>query len=142
MSTTSIRVDQIGTVFVPVTEQDRALKFYVEQLGFEKRMDFAYGGGRWVEVAPPGSIHRLALVAVNEGESSDGRQTYCAFETRNVEAMHLALRERGMHVSEIARVGSTRSGLFSDAVNIPDPVPSQFFIRDLDGNQFLIVQAG
>jgi len=142
MSTVAVHVDQIGTVFVPVTEHDRALSFYVERLGFEKRMDFAYGGGRWVEVAPPGSTHRLALVPLNEGESGVGRKTYCAFETRNIEEMHLALRKKGVHVSEIAREGTTRSGLFSDAVNIPDPVPPQFFIRDLDGNQFLIVQAG
>jgi catechol-2,3-dioxygenase len=38
-------INQIGTVFVPVADQDRALKFYLDKLGFEKRADFTYGEG-------------------------------------------------------------------------------------------------
>jgi hypothetical protein len=53
----------VGTVYVPVTDQGRALSFYTASLGFEKRFDFEYGGGqRWIEVSPPGSAHRVALV--------------------------------------------------------------------------------
>jgi hypothetical protein len=48
-------ITQIATVFVPVSNQDRALEFYLHKLGFEKRVDFTYGGiHRWIEVAPPG----------------------------------------------------------------------------------------
>ena len=48
-----------GTVIVPVSDQDRAIEFYVETLGFEKRADIPFGGGeRWVEVAPAGAIRR------------------------------------------------------------------------------------
>jgi lactoylglutathione lyase len=37
-------------VVVPVSDQDRALAFYVERLGFEKRTDVPFGEGeRWVE---------------------------------------------------------------------------------------------
>ena len=43
---------------------------------------------------------------------------------------------------EIARTGRRRPGLVSLAVSIGDPVPSQFFFRDVDGNRFLIVQPG
>jgi Glyoxalase/Bleomycin resistance protein/Dioxygenase superfamily len=39
------RISQVGTVFVPVTDQDRALEFYLGKLGFEKRGDFRYGEG-------------------------------------------------------------------------------------------------
>src|SRR3954466_3239231 len=50
------RISQVGTVMVPVTDQDRALEFYVGTLGFEKRTDTPYGeGARWGEVAPPGA---------------------------------------------------------------------------------------
>jgi hypothetical protein len=50
---TQTRISQVGTVFVPVADQDRALEFSLGKLGFEKRGDFPYGGGsRWVEVAP------------------------------------------------------------------------------------------
>jgi catechol 2,3-dioxygenase-like lactoylglutathione lyase family enzyme len=54
MSTTTTRLSQIGTVCIPVSDQDRMIDFYVEKLGFEKRADVPFGGGyRWVEVAPP-----------------------------------------------------------------------------------------
>ena len=136
----AIRIDQVGTVFVPVQDQDRSLSFYVEKLGFEKRLDFPYGGGRWLEVAPPESTHRLALVPFGEGRSGEGRRTYCALETRSVEEAHAALRKLGVQVSEVARRGSKRAGLFSDAVGISDPAPPQFFFSDPDGNRFLIVE--
>ena len=44
----------MGTIFVPVSDQERALAFYVGLLGFEKRVDFVYGAERirWIEVAP------------------------------------------------------------------------------------------
>jgi hypothetical protein len=45
-------ISEVGTVFVPVADQDRSLEFFVGKLGFEKRADFAYGGQhRWIEVA-------------------------------------------------------------------------------------------
>jgi catechol 2,3-dioxygenase-like lactoylglutathione lyase family enzyme len=140
MSTTSGGINGVGTVFVPVTDQDRSLSFYVGKLGFEKCSDFPYGAGRWLEVAPPGSAHRVALVPLGEGKAGDGRRTYCAFETKNVDETHVALRRVGVEVSDIARKGKKRTGLFSEAVTIPDPVPPQFFLRDPDGNQFLIVE--
>jgi len=47
-----------------VADQDAALAFYTERLGFEVRADSRYGEQgemRWLEVAPPGSTARLAL---------------------------------------------------------------------------------
>jgi hypothetical protein len=43
---------------------------------------------------------------------------------------------------KIAREGTPRSGLVSSAASVEDPVPPQFFVRDPDGNRFLIVQPG
>jgi len=132
---------QVATVFVPVADQDRALAFYLEKLGFEKRVDFVYGGGiRWVEVAPPGSTFALALVPLQEGASAGSGETHCALMSENVEADHAALRARGVDVDdEIARKGTSRPGLISIASRVADPVPPQFFFRDLDGNRFLVV---
>jgi catechol 2,3-dioxygenase-like lactoylglutathione lyase family enzyme len=137
-------ISRVATVFVPVENQDRALKFYTEKLGFEKRVDFQYGGGsRWIEVAPPGSVVALALVPPSEGKPAGGGQTHCAFTTKNIDAEHAALRDRGVVVdAEIARKGKRRSGLVSVEVSIADPVPPQFFFRDTEGNRFLIVDAG
>ena len=137
-----IKIRQVGTVFVPVQDQDRALEFYLNTLGFEKIYDFRYGdGARWVEVAPPGSNHRIALVPPSEGSSNHPNQTYCALETTDIDEDHATLRERGVDVDpEIAREGTSRQGLFSLDASVSNPVPAQFFFRDLDGNRFLIVQ--
>ena len=40
------RITGLATVAVPVTDQDRALEFYVGQLGFETRRDVPFGDGR------------------------------------------------------------------------------------------------
>lgn len=134
-------LSQVATVFVPVADQHRALAFYCETLGFEKRADFVYGGGiRWVEVAPPGSTFALALVPPQEGTSAGSGETHCALTSENVEADHAALRARGVDVDdEIARKGTSRQGLISVAAAVTDPVPPQFFFRDPDGNRFLVV---
>jgi catechol 2,3-dioxygenase-like lactoylglutathione lyase family enzyme len=138
------RISEVGTVFVPVSDQERALAFYVDTLGFEKRADFVYGGGsRWIEVAPRGAANAIALVPPSEGTSVGGDAAHCAFASADIEGDHATLRARGVDVdAEIATTGRQRSGLVSTDVAIGDPVPPQFFFRDPDGNRFLIVPSG
>jgi catechol 2,3-dioxygenase-like lactoylglutathione lyase family enzyme len=45
MSTTKTHITRIGTVLVPVIDQDRALRFFTETLGFETRIDGELGEG-------------------------------------------------------------------------------------------------
>jgi catechol 2,3-dioxygenase-like lactoylglutathione lyase family enzyme len=134
-------ITQVANVFVPVSDQNRALEFYLDKLGFEKRVDFFYGEiHRWIEVAPPGSTNALALVPPSEGKAVGGDRTYCAFMTKDIESDHATLSARGVDVdAEIARKGTRRPGLVSLKVIVEDPVPPQFFFRDIDGNRFLIV---
>src|SRR5688500_838041 len=57
-------VSDIGVAMFTVADQDAALAFYTEKLGFEVRSDVRFGENgemRWLEVAPPGSRARLAL---------------------------------------------------------------------------------
>jgi catechol 2,3-dioxygenase-like lactoylglutathione lyase family enzyme len=125
--TTGTRITQVGTVMIPVEDQDRAIAFYLDKLGFEKLADTPYGrGDRWVEVAPPGASTTLALVTPREGEST-GIETRVGFTTEDADADHAQLRARGVDVDEaVMRMG--------------DPVPPMFFFRDIDGNKFLIVE--
>ncbi|MEA2641165.1 MAG: hypothetical protein QOF51_2559 [Chloroflexota bacterium] len=53
----------INSTTVFVTDQDRAVDFYVNKLGFEKRMDVSMGPEqpRWIEVVPPGGQTALTL---------------------------------------------------------------------------------
>jgi catechol 2,3-dioxygenase-like lactoylglutathione lyase family enzyme len=132
-------------VFVPVADQDRALEFYLDKLGFEKRADFPYGeGSRWVEVAPRGSAIAIALVPPNEGGTPGSDATLCAWSTADIDADHARLRARGVAVdAEVAREGRARSLLFDAGSDMRNAtVPPMFFCRDVDGNRFLIVEAG
>jgi len=142
-STSVISIRQVATVFAPVGDQERALAFFVEKLGFEKRVDFQYGGDhRWVEVAPKGSTIAIALVPPSEGRRGAGEAALCALASDDIEADHALLRSRGVDVDEpIATKGTSRPGLISISVTVADPVPAQFFFRDPDGNRFLVVQA-
>ena len=59
MSQTKTGVAKVGRVIVPVTDQDRAIDFYVQNLGFEKTADTPFGNGdRWVEVITRRGAHR------------------------------------------------------------------------------------
>ncbi|RKS97062.1 catechol 2,3-dioxygenase-like lactoylglutathione lyase family enzyme [Streptomyces sp. 3211.6] len=46
-----------------VSDQDRALRFYTEQLGLEKRIDYPGPDGRFLTVAAPGSPVEIILWA-------------------------------------------------------------------------------
>ena len=120
------RITDVGTVIVPVSDQDRAIEFYTETLGFELRGDSPYGDGdRWVEVAPAGAATTIALVPPREGQSV-GVPTNMGLTTQDVDADHETLKERGADVDDVMRMG--------------DPVPPMFFLRDQDGNQIFVVQ--
>ncbi len=124
---TGTRITQVGTVMVPVTDQDRAIEFFVDKLGFEKRSDMPFGkGDRWVEVAPADASTTIALVPPREGESA-GIQTRIGLSTADVDGDHASLKSRGVDVDE-------------EVMRMGDPVPPMFFFRDPDGNQFMVVQ--
>ncbi len=126
---TKTRITQVATAMVPVSDQDRALKFYLDTLGFEKRADTPYGAGeRWVEVAPPGAATTIALVRPREGEPT-GIDTRVAFRTGDIDTDHTNLRDRRVEADE-------------EVMRMGDPVPPMFFFRDPDGNRFLIVEQG
>ena len=136
-------ITEVGTIFVPVSDQERALAFYGGVLGFETRVDFVYGAEeiRWIEVAPPGAANTISLVPPAEGIARGGDETFCALATTDIEAVRAALRAYGAEVdAEVATIGGRRSGLISLAAGVGDPVPAQCCFRDPDGNRFLLVQ--
>jgi catechol 2,3-dioxygenase-like lactoylglutathione lyase family enzyme len=113
-------VTRIGTVVVPVSDQDRALEFYAGTLGFEVRMDAPFGPGmRWIEVAPPGAETTLALVPAEGGIE-------VSLATGDAAADHAALRARGVDADE-------------ELIRMEE-VPPMFTFRDPDGNPFRMVE--
>ena len=113
------RITGVGTVGVPVSDQDRALEFYVGRLGFEKRRDLPFGPGRWIEVAPPGSPTTIALVPA-------GVPTGIRLATEDATADHTALQAGGADVDP-------------EVMRIPD-APPMFGVRDPDGNTLILVE--
>ena len=55
-------ISHVQLLSLPVTDQDRALGFYSEVLGFDVVNDVAMPVGRWVQVRPPGAETSVTLV--------------------------------------------------------------------------------
>ncbi|MBS2550259.1 VOC family protein [Catenulispora sp. NL8] len=120
MSQTTIT--DIGTVGIPVGDQDKALEFFTGTLGLEKGLDLrATEGFRWLTVAAPGADVSVALIA---GEGA-GQDTGIRFMVPDAEAEHTAMRERGVEVGELLRWPG---------------VPAMYEFKDPDGNRFEIVE--
>ncbi len=91
-----------------VRDQDRSLRFYLDQLGFKLVYDARLQSGeRWVAVAPPDGAAILALVAPRR-ESGEykliGRATQVAFVTDNVIAKYREWSERGVRFRRAPRL--------------------------------------
>jgi lactoylglutathione lyase len=125
---TTTSITGLRTVGVPVSDQDRALEFYLDKLGLEKRVDAPVEelGGRWIEVAPAGVTTSIALVPTREGVPT-GVETGIRLTTRDAAAVHADLQGRGVEVGELLRWPG---------------VPPMFAVRDQDGNGFEIVEEG
>jgi catechol 2,3-dioxygenase-like lactoylglutathione lyase family enzyme len=112
---------------VPVSDQDTAIAFYTEKLGFSLVSDTPFGDGeRWVEVAPPGGGTALALVPPR-GEYQTGRMTGIALSSADPRADHAELKEKDVDVD-----GELMGG--------DGTVPLLFFFRDHDANHLMIVE--
>lgn len=127
MNEQTTTIGDVLTIGVPVSDQDRALRFYLDQLGFEKRRDVPVPqfGGRWIEVAPTGASVTIALVPARE-ETPAGVQTGIRLKTGDAAAVHSDLQSRGVQVGELLRWPG---------------VPAMFALRDQDGNSLEIVEA-
>jgi catechol 2,3-dioxygenase-like lactoylglutathione lyase family enzyme len=126
--TATARISQIGVVVIPVSDQERAIRFYTETLGFEQRADVPFGNGyRWVEVAPPGGVTTIAIVPPPEGQPTGDTQTGIGLQTQDIDALHADLKARGVDVDDdVSRMG--------------DPVPPLFWFRDPDNNTLMVVE--
>ena len=113
-------------VTILVRDQDRSLRFYLDQLGFSLVVDARLeSGDRWTAVAPPDGTAILALVTPkpdSEEYKLIGRSTDIIFVTEDVAAKFHEWRERGVrfhHPPQTPRWGGTFTRF-----------------EDLDGNSF------
>jgi catechol 2,3-dioxygenase-like lactoylglutathione lyase family enzyme len=120
------QVDKLGRVIIPVSDQDAAIAFYTEKLGFTVSMDVPFGeGDRWVEVTPPGGGSGIALSS-GMGEFQPGRPTGIALTSNDARAAHAELQGQGVEVEE--------------PMGGDGGVPLLFMFKDVDGNGLVIVE--
>jgi predicted enzyme related to lactoylglutathione lyase len=123
MALTKQKTSQVAVISVPVSDQERAKGFYVDQLGFELlRDDSSIPGMRWLQVAPPGGGPSLTLVDW--------------FETMPAGSL------RGL-VFRVADLDAEYDRLVSNGVRFEGPPQSQPWGRetvfsDPDGNQLVL----
>ena len=95
---------KIGLASVHVDDQEKALRFYTEVLGFVKKADFSNGPYRWLTVAAPedpdGTQLQLALnnnpaAKVYQQTMFQLNQPAAMFFTDDVEADYERMKARG-----------------------------------------------
>jgi predicted enzyme related to lactoylglutathione lyase len=116
----------ISSVMIMVKDQDEALQWYTEKLGFEKKSDEKTGDFRWLTVTPKGKETPEIVLqkAVKGQEDRVGKGTAWVFATDDCKKAYETLKARG--------VVFTR------------PPTQQFYgmqavFKDLYGNQFFLV---
>jgi catechol 2,3-dioxygenase-like lactoylglutathione lyase family enzyme len=67
---------KLSHTFIPVHDQDEALAFYRDTLGFEVRTDAPFDGFRWLTVGSPSQPDvEIVLEAVGMGRPADDQAT-------------------------------------------------------------------
>ena len=115
-------------VNVFVGDQDRSLRFYVDQLGFSLVLDYRFGDSRVVMVSPPNGTALVALFAPKSGSEEYkliGHSLQVAFVSENVPEQFEAWRKRGVHFRDEPQTSSWGGTWVT--------------FEDLDGNSFVLV---
>ena len=113
---------QLTSVFVD--DQDKALRFYVEVLGFVKKQDFPVGKFRWITVVSPEGPDDIELVL--EPNDNPGAKAYqkalyqqriphTAFAVEDVQKEYERLTQLGVEFTlEPTEAGPVIRAIFDD----------------------------
>ena len=117
-------ITQLKFAGIPVRDQQRALEFSTEKLGFEVSTDQPMGPGqRWIELRIANSPTRVVLFTPPGHEDRIGTFFNGSFQCDNVEATFRQLTQRGV-----------------EFVEAPTKQPWGTFakFKDPDGNTFVL----
>ena len=92
---TTTRISEIGTVGIPVGDQERALTFYRDTLGSRSGWTPHTAPIARIELAPRGGTTSIALVQAR-GDLAAGIDTGIRLTTADAAADHEALRAAGV----------------------------------------------
>ena|SRR5438309_1198766 len=105
---------KLELVMVPVSDVDRAKRFYTEKVGFNADHDQTVNPElRFVQLTPPGSA---CSIAVGKGitNATPGSIDSLQMVVSDIAVAHAELSRRGVEVSDIQDLGWGRFLFFSD----------------------------
>lgn len=136
---------RIEVITLPVTDIDRAVRFYTEQVGFTLDVDYRPDSRfRVVQLTPPGSACSIQFSSgLTEAKPDPGRPTYLVVS--DIEAAHRELSQRGVPVSPIRHKHPVENWQ-GDFVPGTDPQRRNYAsfldFTDPDGNAWTIQEIG
>lgn len=114
----------ITFISIPVRDQDAALKYYTEVLGFKVTTDRPFTPTqRWIELLIPGAETGVALFTPEGHENRIGQFQGISFWCDDVFQTHATLKARGALFAQDPR---------------KEPWGSMAILQDTDGNQFAL----
>ncbi len=117
-------IKNVDLVTIPVADQQRALAFYTEKLGFSifTNQDFSEKQ-RWIELKIGGAQTRVVLFTPDEHAARVGGFTGVTFNCDDLERTYAELRERGVEFATPPR---------------KEPWGTMAILVDSEGNQFVL----
>jgi predicted enzyme related to lactoylglutathione lyase len=89
-------IKQLKFAGIPTSDQDRALRFWTEKVGFRVATDQPMGNQRWIELAIPGAETRIVLFTPDGHESRIGSFFNGSFACDDVEYTYKQMSEKGV----------------------------------------------
>ncbi|WP_078380780.1 VOC family protein [Sutcliffiella halmapala] len=116
-------INKIGQIMLYVNNQDEAVNFWTEKLGFSVISDENNGQGmRWIEIAPTKDaetsiiLHNKELIAKMDSGLNLGTPSLMFF-SENLEKLFNDLSSKNVTVGEIVNMPSGRVFNFADSEN-------------------------
>lgn len=92
-------IEKLAVVTIAVKDQEEALRWFTDRLGFEKRVDLSTPGIRWLTVAPKNQ-KEVEFVLASWLPDHVGRNAPCVVETRSCRKTWETLKARGVEFSQ------------------------------------------
>ncbi|WP_064090930.1 VOC family protein [Rossellomorea aquimaris] len=113
-------INKLGQIMVYVNNQDEAVKFWTEIVGFKVISEEENGHGmRWIEIAPSQDVetsiilHNKELIAKMQPELNLGTPSLMFF-SENLDQLYKHLLDKNVTVGEIVNMPSGRVFNFAD----------------------------
>ena len=116
----------ISIASIPIRNQDTALKFYTEKLGFKVVTDQPMGDGqRWIELLIPGAESRVALFTPEGHEERIGSFQPLTFWCDDVFTTAKTMKSRGVEFAQ-----EPKQEVWGTMAIFKDPDANQFVISN------------